>query len=803
MHSWIAVMTHSLQHSQLPTVFLDAFLKSLVMLIAAGAVCRCWRRGAASVRHLVWFLAVVGLVLMPGLSRLLPGWQRPLWTVSTNAGSGNELTLVLEVAPAKTTTALPPLPAPKPAVPVSALDAAPVAGGQRLAAHFHTGWMAGVLALWLGGVVIILLAIALGHLRLRALGREAQPPASAEWYALLERLGKSWWRTGRRVTLLQSAAKVMPATWGWWWPVILLPAEADGWPPEQRRMVLLHELAHVKRRDCLTQMITQLVCAVYWFNPLVWVAARQMRIERERACDDWVLNSGCQASDYAAYLVEIARTFRRVPQVAAIAMARSSRLEGRIAAIVDASRARCAPGALLVGLCGVGVVVFVAAVAGQKPEANVPASAGPARPWFDARLRAFFEAKARQAHLLADADKKPVAPEVWPYFAAGTRGDWQTATNLWVAMRRRAHQYEGSIADGTLDTVWGPILETDLAWEQFANWQEKNVLAYGNDILKSMTPGSIYFGGTDPGRGVITAMSESHAEGKPCFTITQNALADNTYLDYLRAMYGPAIYTPTAGDSQNSFAEYTADAQRRLTEKKLKPGEDVRMKDGKISVSGQVSVMAINGLLAKTIFDRNPDREFYVEESFPLDWMYPHLTPNGLIMKINRQPLARLADEFVQRDHEYWSRYLRPLLGDWLNDDTSVAEVATFAEKIYLKHDLGGFTGDPQFVEDTWAQKAFSKLRSSIAGNYSWRMTNAATPDEKQRMTKEADFAFRQAFALCPTSPEALYRYVNLLVSLNRADDARLLTETSLKLDPKNAQVQSLLEQLKKSPRER
>jgi hypothetical protein len=209
--------------------------------------------------------------------------------------------------------------------------------------------------------------------------------------------------------------------------------------------------------------------------------------------------------------------------------------------------------------------------------------------------------------------------------------------------------------------------------------------------------------------------------------------------------------------------------------------------------------MAINGLLAKTIFDRNPDREFYVEESFPLDWMYPHLTPNGLIMKINRQPLAGLADELVQRDHEYWSGYLRPLLGDWLNDDTSVAEVASFAEKVYLRHDLGGFSGDPQFVADTWAQKAFSKLRSSIAGIYSWRLKNAATPDEKKRMAQAADFAFRQAFALCPTSPEALFRYVNLLVSVNRTDDARLLAETSLKLDPKNARAQSLLEQLKKS----
>ena len=129
------------------------------------------------------------------------------------------------------------------------------------------------------------------------------------------------------------------------------------------------------------------------------------------------------------------------------------------------------------------------------------------------------------------------------------------------------------------------------------------------------------------------------------------------------------------------------------------------------------------------------------------------------------------------------------MLGDWLNYDTSVADVAAFAEKVYLKHDLGGFKGDPQFVADTWAQKAFSKLRSSIGGVYNWRGTNAGTPGEKQRMAKEADFAFRQAYALCPTSPEVVFRYVQKsAVPSDRADDARLLVETTLKLDPTNAQ---------------
>ncbi len=578
MNSWITVVTHSLQQSQLTVVFLDALLKSFVILLVAGGVCLCWRRSAASARHLVWFLAVAGVLCLPGLSRLLPAWQRPLWAVGTRAESGNELTLTLEFAPAKGVPAyLHQGPAPSSAAAFPASGPAQGVGGQTIVTRLRTGWAAAMLAVWLSGALAILLSIVVGRLRLRALRRDAQPPSNAEWLALLRRLCEEL-RVGRRVTLLQSADNVMPVTWGCWEPFILLPAEADEWSPERRRLVLLHELAHVKRWDCLTQMIARLACAVYWFNPLVWVAARRMCIERERACDNLVLSGGCKASDYASHLVEIARTFRRVPQVAAIAMARSSSLQGRVSAIVDASRARHAPRALLVGVCCVAVLGFVAAVAGQRSEAGSPTVAADGKPWFDARLRAFVTEKAAQAHRLAGADK--VAPEVWPFFEAGMKGDWQTTTNLWVAMRKRAHQYEGiKDPDARLDKVWAPILEVDLAWEQFAGWTEKYVLAYGNDIIKSIPPGSIYFGGTDPGRGVITAMSEDRRwRGSPSTRLRRTLWRMGLiWTTYGRCTAGRST-RPTSEDSQKCFQEYMADAQQRLTEHKLKPGEDVQMK---------------------------------------------------------------------------------------------------------------------------------------------------------------------------------------------------------------------------------
>ncbi|MBI3878907.1 MAG: DUF2723 domain-containing protein, partial [Verrucomicrobia bacterium] len=156
------------------------------------------------------------------------------------------------------------------------------------------------------------------------------------------------------------------------------------------------------------------------------------------------------------------------------------------------------------------------------------------------------------------------------------------------------------------------------------------------------------------------------------------------------------IKTPTSEDSQQAFQEYIQDAQRRKQHddtlpnepRQLKQGEDVRIDNGRVQVSGQIAVMSINGLLTKVLFDKNPAHEFYVEESFPLDWMFPYLTPFGVIMKINRQPLAELTDDICQRDHEFWSQFSSRLTGNWLTYDTPVKDVCEFAERVYLNRDL-------------------------------------------------------------------------------------------------------------------
>ena len=341
-------------------------------------------------------------------------------------------------------------------------------------------------------------------------------------------------------------------------------------------------------------------------------------------------------------------------------MARSPQLQGRIAAIVDASRAR-----QLRPLTALAILVLMGALAlsvgGSSPDASRQPGGGLRAP----------PAADRPARGLCPGEGKAVArswpprparrsrPEFQRFFDAAIQGDWRTVTNRFDYYQQHHPQYEKgtNAAIANLRTAyWQPVLELCLAYDQVVNCDPKYTAILADGIIDSIPAGSIYFGGTDPGRGVPTAFCKSHADGDPFFTLTQNALADGTYLEYLRAMYGGKIYTPTGEDSQHCFQEYMADAQRRWQEHKLRPGEDVKMVDGKVQVSGQVAVMSINGLLTKVIFDQNPNREFYVEESFPLDWMYPYLEPHGLIMKLNRQPLAQLPEDIIARDREYWRK---------------------------------------------------------------------------------------------------------------------------------------------------
>lgn len=327
----------------LPLVWLplaDAVVKATVILAAAAAAALALRRASAAVRHLVWTLALGGVLLLPLISVTLPKWQLPLLSIGasqaapaaaagTSAGRAPALNRLADETGRAAT-----------ASPAPALPRRDGASGT-----VPTSWLPRVtlqqalLTIWSAGVIVVLLRMALGLLAVRWLAIRTPPIAAAPWLPMARGLAHDLGITAK-LRFLRSGRASMPIAAGIFTPTVIMPLDADEWSSARLRVVLLHELAHVKRRDCLTHLLAQTACAAYWFNPLAWMAARRVRTERERACDDLVLASGTRGSDYADQLLAIASSMRgdRFPTLfagASLAMAHRSQLEGRLIAILD------------------------------------------------------------------------------------------------------------------------------------------------------------------------------------------------------------------------------------------------------------------------------------------------------------------------------------------------------------------------------------------------------------------------------------------------------------------------------------
>jgi len=383
----------SSQSIALIQLLLDTFIKSAVILSAAGLLTASLRRASAASRHLVWSVAMASLLALPILSVALPSWQiaalPSLATIASPplldngapepAGSGaGEAALVFERKPEPVAPQLDrrwtldvgsELPASSPDS--SRFDTTP-----NTVAHSWNNfdWKVALLMAWLAGVFVVMARLTMGTARVWLLTRRAQRVTESSWIMLARTLATRL-RLRRRVRIFKTERISVPMTWGLTRSAVLLPKEADHWTMECRWIVMLHELTHVKRRDCLMQALAQLACALYWFNPLVWIAAWRLRVERELACDDHVLEAGAKASDYASYLVEIASSFGvgSCGSPMAVGMA-CSHLESRVRSILDPNARRRGVNGLKVALAAVIAAVLIAPLAMLRPWRNAEAS---------------------------------------------------------------------------------------------------------------------------------------------------------------------------------------------------------------------------------------------------------------------------------------------------------------------------------------------------------------------------------------------------------------------------------------------
>ena len=333
------------------SLLLDSTLKVSLVILVGLALAAALRNRSAAARHWVIAASLLCAMAMPLLELVVPAWR-----------------LSSFIAPAPVVA--------QPAQPATVSesdpgDTAPLEFIETVAVRAPAAERASVSRFvtpaWLLGAGLSLVVLAIGLTRLAWLASRARPVQAGPWTRLAEEISRDL-SLGRRVQLLECDHPSLLVTWGLFSPKVILPRAAQSWSEDRIAVVLRHELAHIRRGDWIVQIAGELVRTAYWFNPLVWIACTRLRQESEQACDDEVLTSGIDAPDYATHLVELARLLKAdaAPRLPAPGVARSSSLERRIRAMLDARLTRT-PATRLARLMTVGALLtFTLALAAAQ-----------------------------------------------------------------------------------------------------------------------------------------------------------------------------------------------------------------------------------------------------------------------------------------------------------------------------------------------------------------------------------------------------------------------------------------------------
>lgn len=357
--------------SALGPALVDLAVKATVLLTVTTVVIGLMRRASAASRHVVWTAALAGVALLPVARVALP--SMPL------------LVLPPSTANATINTGLASFNVPVASPAVSAGAVTEPRQAVRTAAPERNRWTwAGVaVVVWLIGAASLLVRLVAGTVGVSSVARRARPLDDPHLVSRVQHLAGHL-HVRRTVTTLVWARDLMPLTWGVLHPTILLPPSAARWSDERLDAVLVHELAHVARLDALSHLVARLSVTLVWFNPLIWFAARQARLERERACDDLVLEHGTRATRYADDLLTLIQLLATpaLPSTAAVPMARKSQIEGRLTAILNACVNRRGHSRMSVALAAALIVMTLPVAAARlasPPDAVTRIGSGHAR----------------------------------------------------------------------------------------------------------------------------------------------------------------------------------------------------------------------------------------------------------------------------------------------------------------------------------------------------------------------------------------------------------------------------------------
>jgi TonB family protein len=297
---------------------------SLVVAVGLLAASLLHRRSAA-LRHWMLAASMAAALATPLLMKFAPAWRLP---VSVSVESFDQASVQRPTSRREPLIGI-----------TMGVDAGSVSTASSSATVDPTLIL---IAIWIAGVVVNLTGLLIGFWRLRLIAARSAIVHEGPWVDTARLLSEQFGiRTA--VTLLQSDRPAMLVTWGIFAPKVMLPIDAASWDGDRIRVVLAHELAHVRRHDWIIQIGSELVRIANWFNPLVWLAAARLRLESERACDDAVVNLGVSGREYAEHLLALARQFgraRRVSYPAVAIVPRPSNLERRVTAMLNARLSR-------------------------------------------------------------------------------------------------------------------------------------------------------------------------------------------------------------------------------------------------------------------------------------------------------------------------------------------------------------------------------------------------------------------------------------------------------------------------------
>jgi beta-lactamase regulating signal transducer with metallopeptidase domain len=315
-------------------MIIQAFIRGAIVIGLAAIITFVLRNRSAALRHHIWATAVVVQLAVLAFIPVLPTITLPI-IPAIQADFDAPLVAAFNAEEVATPTG-----SPTATTPETTTGPEPVTKPSRTVTDY-------LFLIWVIGGAVILARFLIGTLLMARIAYKGDRVDDGEWLVLAQRIARELGIT-RPVTMIWGDKVSVPITWGVLYPMILLPESAREWPIERRRFVLVHEMAHVKRFDALTQFLAQITAAVFWFSPFVWIAEWRMRIEREHACDDTVLQHGTEPTLYADELLQMVRSLVRrratQPAFAALAMARKSEFEGRMLAILDPERPRAVTG---------------------------------------------------------------------------------------------------------------------------------------------------------------------------------------------------------------------------------------------------------------------------------------------------------------------------------------------------------------------------------------------------------------------------------------------------------------------------